>query len=314
MRHRKKWPARAGVLALLGVLAATFWTAPGLARLDALKGRITADGSSTVRPFTTAAAEMFQRRNRGVQITVGISGTGGGFERFCNNELDLSNASRPIRASEHQRCISNDVRWLAMTVANDGIALVVNRSNTWASCLTVAELRKIWDTGSNVDSWNDVRAGFPNVPIKLFGAGTDSGTFDFFTDAINGEEGVSRSDYEPSEDDNVLAEGVAGDRNGLGYFGFSYYEANQDELNLVGVDDGGQCVKPSQQTIQTGTYKPLSRPLFMYPSRQALGRPEVRAFMDFVIANQEEIAKAAKIVPMTPAQAEKGQAALGQAR
>jgi phosphate transport system substrate-binding protein len=290
------------------VLAAAVWTASGFAGLAALKGRITADGSSTVGPFTTAAAEMFQRKNRGVQITVGISGTGGGFERFCRNETDLSNASRPIRASENSNCISRGVRWLAMTVANDGIALVVNRDNTWASCLTVAELRKIWDTGSKVDNWRDVRSGFPNVPLKLFGPGTDSGTFDFFTEAINGRARRSRSDYTASENDNVLVQGVEGERGSLGYFGLSYYEANQNRLRLVGVDAGNGCVRPNIATVQARRYKPLSRPLFIYAKRSSFHRAEVRAFLGFILNNQKAIAKRARFVPLTDQQA-KGQRA-----
>jgi phosphate transport system substrate-binding protein len=290
---------RIGWMALAAIVAAVSTTA-GLA---ALKGRITADGSSTVGPFTTAAAEMFQRRNKSVQVTVGISGTGGGFERFCRNETDLSNASRPIRASEHEQCLKNSVRWLAMTVANDGIALVVNRSNTWATCLTAAELKKIWDTGSNVDNWRDVRPGFPNVSLKLFGAGTDSGTFDFFTEAINGRARRSRSDYTASENDNVLVQGVSGERGALGYFGLSYYQENRDKLKLLSVDGGNGCVAPNVGTVQSKRYKPLSRPLFIYAKRAAFRRAEVRAFLGFVLNNQKAIATRARFVPLTTQQA-----------
>jgi phosphate transport system substrate-binding protein len=291
---------RIGWMALAATVAAAASTTAGM---GALSGRITADGSSTVGPFTTAAAEMFQRRNRGVQVTVGISGTGGGFERFCRNEIDLANASRPIRASEHQQCLGNGVRWLAMTVANDGIALVVNRSNTWASCLTVAELKKIWDTGSKVDNWRDVRAGFPNVPLKLFGAGTDSGTFDFFTEAINGRSRRSRSDYTASENDNVLVRGVEGERGALGYFGLSYYEANKSKLKLLSVDGGNGCIAPNVATVQSKRYKPLSRPLFVYAKRASFHRAEVRAFLGFVLNNQKAIAQRARFVPLTAQQA-----------
>jgi phosphate transport system substrate-binding protein len=295
--------SRVGAVVVLGGALASAWTASGLAGLDALKGRITADGSSTVGPFTTAAAEMFQRRNKSVQVTVGISGTGGGFERFCRDEIDLANASRPIRASEHQQCLDRGVRWLAMTVANDGIALVVNRSNTWASCLTTAELRKIWDTGSKVDNWREVRVGFPNVSLKLFGAGTDSGTFDFFTEAINGRARRSRSDYTASENDNVLVQGVSGERGGLGYFGLSYYQENSDKLKLLSVDAGGGCVAPNVGTVQSKRYKPLSRPLFVYAKRGAFRRAEVRAFLGFVLNNQKAIATRARFVPLTAQQA-----------
>jgi phosphate transport system substrate-binding protein len=294
MRKRIAW------IALAAIVAGAASTTVGLA---ALKGRITADGSSTVGPFTTSAAEMFQRRNKGVQVTVGISGTGGGFERFCRDEIDLANASRPIRASEHQQCLERGVRWLAMTVANDGIALVVNRSNTWASCLTVAELKKIWDTGSKVDNWRDVRAGFPNVPLKLFGAGTDSGTFDFFTEAINGRSRRSRSDYTASENDNVLVRGVEGERGALGYFGLSYYEENKSKLKLLSVDGGNGCIAPNVATVQSKRYRPLSRPLFIYAKRGSFNRAEVRAFLGFVLNNQKAIAQRARFVPLTAQQA-----------
>ncbi len=201
------------------------------------------------------------------------------------------------------KCLEAGVRWAAFTVANDGIAVVVNRENTWATCLTTAELRKIWDRGSTVWRWSDVRAGFPSTEIKLFGPGTDSGTFDFFTEAINGEEGATREDYEASEDDNQLVTGVSGSPGGLGYFGFSYYEQNADKLNLVGVgEDAASCQKPSAENIQDGSYVPLGRQIFMYPSAEALARPEVKAFMDFVIQIEPAIAEAAQIVPLTDEQ------------
>jgi phosphate transport system substrate-binding protein len=195
-----------------------------------LSGRIEADGSSTVGPYTTAAAERFQQQESGVQITVGVSGTGGGFERFCRGETDLSNASRPIDDEEAQICTDSGVEPVEFQVANDALTVVVNPENDWATCLTVEELNAVWKPGSNVSNWSQVRAGFPNVPLKLFGAGTDSGTFDYFTDVINGEEGASRTDYSASEDDNVTVQGVAGSKGGLGYFGFSYFEENQGSL------------------------------------------------------------------------------------
>src|SRR5919106_973790 len=203
----KKVLAPAALAAVLLAVAAATATAGG----KALSGTITADGSSTLGPYTSAAAEGFQKKNRGVRITVGISGTGGGFERFCRGETDLSNASRPMRNSEAIRCRDAGVKWVAFTVANDGLSVVVNRENTWAGCLTVAELKKIWEPGSNVNNWSQVRAGFPDVSLKLFGAGTDSGTFDFFTEVINGSARRSRSDYTASEDDNVLVRGVSGE-------------------------------------------------------------------------------------------------------
>jgi phosphate transport system substrate-binding protein len=265
-----------------------------------LSGSIRIDGSSTVFPFAEAAGELFNEENPDVQVTVGQSGTGGGFEKFCAGETDVSNASRPIKDDEEVPvCKKNGVQYEELQVANDGIAVVTNKALT-IDCLTVDQLKGIWGPKSKNDDYT------------LFGPGTDSGTFDFFTDVINGEEGASREDYEASEDDNQLVTGVAGTENGLGYFGFSYYEQNQDKLNLVGVgEDEGSCVKPSQATIQDGSYKPLSRPIFMYPSKKALQRPEVKAFMDFVIANQQAIAEAAQIIPMTEQQAGESKSKLG---
>ena len=258
---------------------------------EELSGTIRLDGSSTVFPFAEAAGELFNEEQPGVKVTVGQSGTGGGFEKFCAGETDISNASRPIKDDEEAPvCEKNGVKYEDVQVANDGIAVVTNKALK-VDCLTTEELAKIWGPKSKDGTY------------KLFGPGTDSGTFDFFTKEINGEEGVSREDYEASEDDNQLVTGVAGTDNGLGYFGFSYYEQNQDKLNLVGVNAGDGCVKPSTEAIQDGSYKPLSRPLFMYPSDKALQRPEVKAFVKFVIANQQAIAEAAQIVPLTEQQA-----------
>jgi phosphate transport system substrate-binding protein len=279
-----------------------------------LSGKIALDGSSTVLPFAQAAAELFNQDNPNVKITVGSSGTGGGFEKFCAGETDISDASRPIKPDEEVPvCKKGGVTYKEVQVANDGIAVITNK-DVAIDCMTVDQLKKLWDKGSKVKSFNEIDPKFPDEQVKLFGPGTDSGTFDFFTDKINGEEGKSRSDYQPSEDDNVIVEGVSGTKGGLGYFGFSYYEQAKDKLNLVGVGEkAGECVKPSTATIQDGSYKPLARPLFMYPSEKALARPEVKAFMDFVVANQADIAKAAQIVPMTPPQATKGEAALKEA-
>ena len=277
-----------------------------------LSGTIRIDGSSTVFPFAQAAAEQFQGQNPGVRVTVGQAGTGGGFEKFCAGETDISDASRPIKDDEEAPiCKKNGVKYEEVQVANDGIAVVTNKALT-IDCMTTDQLKSLWAT-SEAKTYADVDSKLPATKVSLFGPGTDSGTFDFFTDVINGEEGKTRKDYQPSEDDNVLVQGVEGDKGGLGYFGFSYYEQNQDKLNLIGVDGGDGCVKPSSESIQDGSYKPLSRPLFMYPSEKSLARPEVKAFMDFVLENQEEIAKAAQIVPMTPAQATKGTAALKEA-
>ena len=275
-----------------------------------VSGEIKIDGSSTVGPFAQAAAEQFQAANPDVKISVGTSGTGGGFEKFCAGETDISDASRPIKDDEEAPiCKKNGVSYQEIQVANDGIAVVTN-PGVEIECMTTAELKQLWNTGSKVTNNNQLNPDFPDVEVSLYGPGTDSGTFDFFTDEINGEEGVSRKEYQPSEDDNILVQGVSGDEGGLGYFGFSYYEGAQDQLDLVGVDAGEGCVKPSKETIQDGSYEPLSRPLFMYPSAKAIARPEVKAFMEFVIANQADIADAAKIVPLTDEQAAKARSQL----
>ena len=276
-----------------------------------LSGKIRIDGSSTVAPFAQAAAEEFQAQYPDVRITVGTSGTGGGFEKFCAGETDISNASRPIKDDEEVPiCKKNNVTYTEVQVANDGIAVVTN-PELKVDCMTVEQLKELWNEGSKVTKLSEIDPSFPDTELSLFGPGTDSGTFDYFTDVINGEEGVSRKDYQPSEDDNVLVQGVSGEAGGFGYFGFSYFEQNQDKLDLVGVDDGAGCVKPSTEAIQSGDYKPLSRPLFMYPSANALKKPEVKAFMDYVVENYQAIAEAAQIVPMSQPQADEAKTALG---
>jgi phosphate transport system substrate-binding protein len=300
--------AALGVLALGAAACGSDDNASGSS--SDLSGTIKIDGSSTVGPFAQAAAEKFQGENPGVKVTVGTSGTGGGFEKFCAGETDISDASRPIKPDEEAPvCKKKGITYQQVQIANDGIAVVTNK-DLKVDCLTVDQLKKLWNKGSKVKSLSEVKSGLPSTKLSLYGPGTDSGTFDFFTDKINGEEGVSRTDYQPSEDDNVLVQGVEGSNGGLGYFGFSYYEANASKLNLVGVDDGSGCVKPSAEGIQTGKYKPLSRPLFMYPSEKALGRPEVKAFMDYVVKNYESIAKDSQIVPMTSAQSAQADKAL----
>ena len=300
----RKYVTRATMVLGVAVLACTAWVATGSA-LPFVSGTLTADGSSTVGPFATAAAEGFMRANKGANITVGISGTGGGFERFCKGETDMSNASRPIKYSEAKKCQDAGVRYIQFLVANDGISLVANKANTWANCLTVDELKKIWDRGSKVDNWKDVHAGFPDVPLKLYGPGTDSGTFEFFTEKVNGTARRSRSDYSASEDDNVLVRGVAGDRGGLGYFGFSYYEENISRLKLIKVDAGGGCVAPSVKTVQSRAYRPLSRALFIYVKRDSFRKAVQKAFIKYIIVNEKKIAKTSKYVSLTPAQLRK---------
>ena len=276
-----------------------------------LSGTIKVDGSSTVAPFTQAAAEAFQGENPGVRVTVGTSGTGGGFEKFCAGETDISDASRPIKDDEEVPvCEKAGVKYSEIQVANDGIAVVTN-PDLKVDCLTTDQLKKLWNQGSKVKSLSEIDPKLPDTQLSLFGPGTDSGTFDFFTEQINGEEGVSREDYQPSEDDNVLVQGVAGEPGGLGYFGHSYYEQNKSKLNLVKVDGGDGCVEPTIETIQSGEYKPLSRPLFMYPSAKALKRPEVKAFMQYIVDNYQDIADASQIVAMSSEQAQKAKADLG---
>jgi len=311
-RRGRRAVAAIGVVALVGTLvsvaAGATKPSPNLtkAALAKLSGTVSADGSSTVGPYTTAAAELFRRAGASkVNVTVGISGTGGGFERFCRGEIDLSDASRPMRVREAAVCKTNNVgSWRAFTVANDALTVVVSRDNTWATCLTVAELKKIWEPGSKVNNWRDVRSSFPNEPLRLFGAGTDSGTFEYFTEAINGRARASRSDYQASEDDNVLVQGVAGTKGAMGYFGFSYYEENQSRLKALQVENPktGQCVTPSVASAQANTYKPLSRPLFIYAKGSSFKRPEVQAFIGYIFANEKAIAQRAKFVPLTTAQ------------
>jgi phosphate transport system substrate-binding protein len=274
-----------------------------------LSGRIEADGSSTVGPFVTAAAEDFQAHNSGVQVTVGISGTGGGFERFCNGETDISDASRPIKDDEEVPvCQKNGIEYTEFQVANDGIAVVVNNDNDWAECLTVDQLTKIWGPDSKVNNWNQVDPSFPDEKLTLAGPGTDSGTFDFFTKEINGEEDASRTDYQATEDDNVIVQAVEGDKGGLGYFGLSYFEQNQGNLTDVEVDGGSGCVAPTTDTVQDGSYTPLSRPLFVYVKNTSLAKPEVKAFVAYLIDNQTQIAEKALFVPLTDEQAQKSKA------
>ena len=274
--------------------------------LKKLTGSIVADGSSTVGPYTTATAELFRRAGASkVRVTVGISGTGGGFSRFCRGETDLSDASRPMRQSEAKLCQDNNVvPWNAFTVANDALTVVVNKQNTWAKCLTTAELRKIWDQGSTVDNWRDIRPSFPDVPLRLFGPGTDSGTFDYFTLAINGRERRSRSDYQASEDDNVIVQGVAGERGGMGYFGYSYFVENKTRLNALMVVNPttNACVAPSVISVHTEKYKPLSRPLFIYVKGSSFKKRPVQAFLDFMFDNEVRIAQRARFISLTPQQ------------
>ena len=263
-----------------------------------LTGMVTLDGSSTVFPISEAMAEEFQIANRGVRVTVGISGTGGGFKKFCGGETDISNASRPIKQTERELCAENGIEPIEVPVALDGLTVVINPDNDWASCMTVDELKRVWQPGSTVGRWSDVREGWPDMEIKLYGPGTDSGTFDYFTEAIVGEEDASRPDYTASEDDNVLVVGVEGDREALGYFGFAYFEENQGRLNSVAIDNGSGCVAPTRATIESGEYAPLSRPMFIYLNPASLARPEVKAFVEFYLKNATALVPEVGYVPL----------------
>ncbi|TYP54194.1 PstS family phosphate ABC transporter substrate-binding protein [Thermosediminibacter litoriperuensis] len=263
-----------------------------------LSGSIQIDGSSTVYPITEAVAEEFMNIYPDVNITVGVSGTGGGFKRFTAGETDMSNASRPIKDEEAAKAEENNIEYIELPVAYDGITVVVNKQNDWVDRLTVEELKKIWSPGSKVTKWSDIRPGWPNEKINLYGPGTDSGTFEYFTEVINGEAKKSRSDYTASEDDNVLVQGVSGDRYALGYFGFAYYLENSDKVRAVAIDGGSGPVEPTMETINNGTYKPLARPVFIYVNKKSLERPEVKEFVKFYMENAPELVEEIGYVPM----------------
>jgi phosphate transport system substrate-binding protein len=270
---------------------------------------ITIDGSSTVFPVTEAMAEEFRNANPGARITVGISGTGGGFQKFCRDEIDISDASRPIGASEQEACAKAGVEYIELPVAYDGLAVVVHSKNTWASSMTIAELKRLWEPAAQgtITRWNQIRSGWPDREIRLFGAGVDSGTFDYFTEAIVGTATRSRGDYTSSEDDNVIVQGVSGDEYALGYFGYAYYEENRDRLTLVAIDDGDDAngrgpIAPSPQTVRDGTYHPLSRPIFIYAKVAALERPEVRDFVEFYLGEGVPLVREVGYVALTDAE------------
>lgn len=267
-----------------------------------MTGMILADGSSTVGPVTQAVAEEFRRQFPDVRVPVGVSGSGAGFKKFCAGETDITNASRPIKASEIEACQSNGIEFVEVPVAFDGLAVLANPANDFVDCLTVDELRKIWEPAAEdtITSWAQVRDGFPDEPLILYGPGVDSGTYDYFTDAIVGEEGASRGDFTPSEDDNVLVQGIAGDRSATGFFGLAYYAANQDKLKLVTVDGGDGCVAPTPETVNMGTYQPLSRPLFIYISAPAAERLEVQTFIEFYLKNAGALAGDVGYVELPP--------------
>jgi len=280
------------VCAASAVIAAVPATAP--AKGGELSGKVRLDGSSTVSPITMAAAELFQEEQPKVHVTVGISGTGGGFKKFLDDRADLrtdiSDASRPIKPEEMKRAAKLGIEFIELPIATDGLAVMVHPGNQFCDSLTLEELRRIWEPGSTINNWNQIRKGWPDLPLRLYGPGTDSGTFDYFTEAVVGKEDASRSDYTASESDNMLVQGVSGDPGALGYFGYSYYAANKNKLKLLAIDNGdGKPIKPTVEDIREGTYKPLARPLFLYVNRKAYDRPEVKAFLEFFFKNAKKI-------------------------
>ncbi|MDP2602064.1 MAG: PstS family phosphate ABC transporter substrate-binding protein [Deltaproteobacteria bacterium] len=259
------------------------------------------DGSSTVFPVTEAVAEEFQKAKKGkIKVTVGISGTGGGFKKFCRGETDISDASRPILKQEMEACKGAGIEYIELPVAFDALTVIVNPKNDWSPSMTVAELKKIWEPAAQgkITNWNQVRANWPNAPLKLFGAGADSGTFDYFTEAITGKAKSSRGDFTASEDDNVLVQGVANDRNALGFFGFAYYAENTSRLKAVAIDNGKGGVTPSEKTVLDGSYQPLSRPIYIYVSKKAAAKPEVKEFVEFYLQHAPKLVKEVKYVPL----------------
>ena len=283
------------ILAL--VVGALLGLAPAVARAQIVQ----IDGSSTVFPVTEAVAEEFQKAKKGkIKVTVGISGTGGGFKKFCRGETDIQDASRPILKQEMEACKGAGVEYIEVPVAFDALTVIINPKNNWSPSMTVAELKKIWEPSAQgkITNWNQVRDKWPNAPLKLFGAGADSGTFDYFTEAITGKAKSSRGDFTASEDDNVLVQGVANDVNALGFFGFAYYAENTKKLKAVAIDNGKGAVLPSEKTVLDGSYQPLSRPIYIYVSKKALAKPEVREFAEFYLKNAPKLVREVKYVPL----------------
>ncbi|SFN90097.1 PstS family phosphate ABC transporter substrate-binding protein [Nitrosospira briensis] len=286
-------------------MSAVFGALIGVANIANAGSMVKIDGSSTVYPITEAVAEDFQNAKKGaVRVTVGISGTGGGFKKFCRGETDIVNASRPILQKEMEDCKKAGVQYVEMPVAFDALTVVVNPRNNWSKAITVAELKKIWEPAAqgNITRWSQVNPAWPDEPLKLYGAGADSGTFDYFTEAIVGKAKSSRGDFTASEDDNVLVQGVASDKNALGFFGFAYYVENQKKVKAVPVDGGKGPVHPSAKTVEDGSYAPLSRPIFIYVNIKSAERPEIRQFVEFYMKNAPDLVKEVKFFPL-PVQA-----------
>ena len=271
-------------------------TALGCERSETKTIRV--DGSSTVFPITEAVAEEFQKTNPGVRVTVGISGTGGGFKKFCTGETDISDASRPIKPTEEELAQKNGVDYIELPVAFDGLSVVVNSASDFVDALSVEELKRIWQPDSGVKRWSDVRAGWPERELHLYGPGTDSGTFDYFTEAIVGKERACRPDFTASEDDNVLVQGIAGDRDALGYLGYAYFVENKQRLKLIPVDSGSGPVAPSEETIRSGTYRPLSRPVFIYVNTGSAKRLEVQEFVRYYLTHAAALVKQVGYIPL----------------
>ncbi len=281
----------------------------GDTRAADLSGRVTIDGSSTVFPITEAVAEEFRKVAPKVQVTVGISGTGGGFKKFCAGEIDISDASRPIKPTEVEQCEKAGIGYIELPIAYDALSVMVNPKNDWAPCMTVKELKTLWEPEAQgkVTKWSQVRPGWPDKDIHLLGAGVDSGTYDYFTEAIVGKEHASRGDFQSSEDDNVVVQGIGTDPLALGFFGFAYYEENKDKLKLVGIDDekddnGKGCVQPSAEAVEQGQYQPLARPLFIYVSTKSAEKPQVKAIIDFYLQQAPELVREVGYIPL-PAKA-----------
>ena len=264
-----------------------------------LTGTVEVDGSSTVAPVSEAVAEEFKKQFPKTNVLVGVSGSGGGFKRFVIGETDISNASRDIKPSEAEKAKANGIDFAELRIGMDGLSVMVNTKNTFVDCLTTAELKKIWEPGSLINNWNEIRSSFPDQKLRLYGPGTDSGTFDFFTDEINGQSGASRDDYTMSEDDNVVVQGISGDQNSLGYFGYAYYEANKDKLKVIGIDSGEGCIVPSAETIDDASYKPLTRPLYIYVNKSSYtNKKVVKEFVDFYMQEAGALTAEVGYVPL----------------
>ena len=311
---QNRLPRRVGVASSIAIAALLLSACGGQAEPEsngepaeagAATGSVAVDGSSTVAPLSSAAADLFRDAEPDINVTVGTSGTGGGFAAFCAGETDISNASRPIADDEVAACEENGIEFSEIIMANDGLSVVVNPENDWAECLTLEQLATIWapESEGEITNWNQVDPSFPDEELVLYGAGTDSGTFDYFTEAINGEEGAVRTDYSPSEDDNVIIQGVQGSTGSMGFFGLSYAEENPDAVSLVAIDSGDGCITPSAETVQDETYAPLGRPLFVYVANASYAeKPQVATFVDYYVENASEIAEAALFIGLTDEQ------------